>query len=171
MPNTKNINSVEELRGKIEKASAIYFTDFLGLDVARITELRKQFYDTSIEYKVVKNTLLKIAAAENNISGLEEILKGSTAIAISYDEPTTPAQVLKKFTKDHDLPKVKGILFDGEVLGGEEFLRIADLPSRDELLSMLVAMLQSPMTKFVRTLSAPMSNMVGVLNSLKDQKS
>ncbi len=171
MPNTKNINSVEELRGKIEKASAIYFTDYLGLDVARITELRKQFYDTSIEYKVVKNTLLKIAAAENNISGLDEILKGSTAIAISYDEPTTPAQVLKKFTKGHDLPKVKGILFDGEVLGGEEFLRIADLPSRDELLSMLVAMLQSPMTKFVRTISAPMSNMVGVLNSLKDKKS
>lgn len=171
MPNTKNVTSVAELKDKIGKASAIYFTDYLGLDVASITELRKQFFDTSVEYKVAKNTLIKIAAEENDISGLDDFLKGPTAIAISYDEPTTPAQVLKKFTKDHDLPNVKGILFEGKILGGEEFKRIADLPSREELLSMLAAMLQSPMTNFVRTLSAPMSSMVGVLNSLKDQKS
>ncbi len=171
MPNTKNIASVTELKEKIEKASAIYFTDYLGLDVASITELRKQFFETSVEYRVVKNTLLKIAAEENEINGLDDFLKGSTAVAISYDEPTTPARVLKKFTKDHDLPNVKGILFEGEILAGSEFKRIADLPSREELLSKLVAMLQSPMTNFVRTISAPMSNVVGALNSLKDQKS
>ncbi len=171
MPNKKNIDSVAELKDKFSKASAIYFTEYLGLDVASITDLRKQFFNSSVEYRVAKNTLLKIAAEESDVAGLEEYLKGSTAIAISYEEPTTPARVLKNFTKDHDLPRVKGILFEGKVLGGDQFKRIADLPSREVLLSQLVGMLQSPITKFARTISAPMSNVVGVLNSLKNQKS
>ncbi len=120
---------------------------------------------------MAKNTLIKLAAEENKITGLEGMFKGSTAIAIAYDEPVAPAKVIKEFTKENDLPNVKGILFDGEFLPGEEFKRLADLPSKEELLAKLVAMLNSPLQKLVSTLNAPLQNAVGVLNSLKEQKS
>ena len=118
MPSEKNQDELAQLTEKLDKAKAVYFTDFLGLDVSSITELRSEFFKASIEFKVAKNTLLKLAAENINLEGLDDFLVGSTAIAISYDEPTAPAKVLKKFTEDHDKPEVKAILFDGEVLDG-----------------------------------------------------
>ena len=171
MPSQKNIDEVKYLTDKLESASAIYFTDYLGLDVDSITKLRSEFFHASIEFKVTKNTLLKLAAENMKIEGLDDYLVGSTAIAISFDEPTSPAKVLKSFMKEHDKPEVKAILFDGEVLEGSEYKKFASLPSKDELLTKLVIMLNSPMTNLVRTLSSPMGNFVNVLNSLKNEKS
>ncbi|MBC8215969.1 MAG: 50S ribosomal protein L10 [Candidatus Marinimicrobia bacterium] len=171
MPSAHNIKIVEEIGKKFQKANAIYFTDYLGLNVVDITELRHQLFNESVEYRVEKNTLIKLAAENNNIKGLDKFLLGPTAMAITYGEPTAPARVLKNFTKDHNKPEVKGILFEGKVLDGDAFIRIANLPSREELLSKLLATIQSPLTKLVNTLNSPMSGMVGVLTSLKDQKS
>jgi large subunit ribosomal protein L10 len=171
MPNAKNIEAVDLLTKKLEKASAIYFTDYLGLNVLSITELRSQFFDASVDYEVVKNTLLKLAAKNSNIDGVDSILNGPTAIALAYDDPTAPAKILKKFTKDNDLPTVKGIIFEGEFLDGSEFNRIASLLSKDELLSKLLSMLAQPVTLLARTLSSPMTKLVNALNQLKDQKS
>ena len=171
MPNAKNIEQVKELQETFSKAKAVYFTGYHGLSVGDITKLRSEFFKANVEYRVAKNTLIKLAAELNGISGLDGVLKGSTAIAIAYDEPVVPAKVIREFTKDSDLPTVKGILFDGEFLAGEEFKKLADLPSKDELLSQLVAMLNSPLQKLASTLNAPMQNTVGVLNNLKEQKS
>jgi len=171
MPSQKNIDEVKYLTDKLESASAIYFTDYLGLDVDSITKLRSEFFHASVEFKVTKNTLLKLAAENMKIEGLDDYLVGSTAIAISFDEPTSPAKVLKSFMKEHDKPEVKAILFDGEVLEGSEYKKFASLPSKDELLTKLVFMLNSPMTNLVRTLGSPMGNFVNVLNSLKNEKS
>ena len=171
MPNKKNIEQVKELSDSFSKAKAVYFTEYHGLNVGDITKLRSEFFKADVEYKVAKNTLIKLAAEENKISGIEELLKGSTALAIAYDEPVAPAKVIKEFTKDSDLPSVKGILFDGEFLPGEEFKRLANLPSKEELLATLVAMLNSPMQKLALTLNAPLQNMAGVLNSVKEKKS
>jgi large subunit ribosomal protein L10 len=171
MPNIKNIEQVKELKETFLKAKAIYFTEYHGLNVGDITKLRSEFFKADVEYKVAKNTLIKLAAEQNMISGLDEVLIGSTAIAIAYDEPVAPAKVIKEFTKDNDLPTVKGILFDGEFLPGEEFKKLADMPSKEELLSQLVAMLNSPLQKLASTLIAPIQNAVGVLNNLKEKKS
>ena len=171
MPNNKNIEQVKELKETFSKAKAIYFTEYHGLNVGDITKLRSEFFKADVEYKVAKNTLIKLAAEQNKISGLDEVLIGSTAIAIAYNEPVAPAKVIKEFTKDNDLPTVKGILFDGEFLPGEEFKKLADMPSKEELLSQLVAMLNSPSQKLVSTLIAPIQNAVGVLNNLKEKKS
>ena len=171
MPNKKNIEQVKELSDSFSKAKAVYFTEYHGLNVGDITKLRSEFFKADVEYKVAKNTLIKLAAEENKISGIEELLKGSTALAIAYDEPVAPAKVIKEFTKDSDLPSVKGILFDGEFLPGEEFKRLANLPSKEELLATLVAMLNGPMQKLALTLNAPLQNMAGVLNSSKEKKS
>ena len=171
MPSQKNLDEVTQLTEKLDKATAVYFTDYLGLDVSSITELRSEFFKASVEFKVVKNTLLKLAAKNINLEGLDDFLVGSTAIAISYDEPTAPAKVLKKFTEDHDKPEVKAILFDGEVLEGSEYKKFANLPTKDELLTKLVMMLNSPITMLARTLSAPITNLVSSLNNLKNEKS
>jgi len=171
MPNNENIQAVKELTDKLGRAQSIFFTDYLGLDVTTLTELRSKFFEADVEYCVAKNTLVKIAAENNKIEGLDEFLSGPTAIAISYDNLTSPAKVIKEFTKGRDLPAVKGILFDGDVFAGSEFNRIAALPSKEELLGKLVAMLNTPMTQFVRTIQSPMSGVVGVLNSLKETKS
>ena len=171
MPNNKNIEQVKELKETFSKAKAIYFTEYHGLNVGDITKLRSEFFKADVEYKVAKNTLIKLAAQQNKISGLDEVLIGSTAIAIAYTEPVAPAKVIKEFTKDNDLPTVKGILFDGEFLPGEEFKKLADMPSKEESLSQLVAMLNSPLQKLVSTLIAPIQNAVGVLNNLKEKKS
>lgn len=171
MPSKKNSQQKEKLVEIFSKAKAIYFTEYHGLDVGEMTELRSQFFKSDVEYTVAKNTIIKLAAEENKITGLEEVLKGSTAIAISYDEPVSPAKVIKEFTKERDLPSVKGILFEGELLPGEDFKRLADLPSKEESLAILVSMLSSPLQKFVSTLSAPMQNTVSVLTNLNEQKS
>ena len=83
----------------------------------------------------------------------------------------SPSKVIKEFTKDNELPSVKGILFDGEFMPGEDFKRLASLPSKEELLSKLVSMLNNPLQKLVSTLNAPLQNVAGVLNNLKEQKS
>jgi len=171
MPNKYNIAQVELLSEKLEKAKAIYFTDYMGLDVESITELRSEFFKESVEFLVAKNSLLKIAAENNKIEGLDEFLTGPTAIALSYDEPTIPAKVIKEFAKKYDKPTVKGMLFDGEVLKGSEFKSIADLPSREQLLSMFASSIQSPLVKLVGTLNAAVTKFVSVLNNLKEQKS
>ena len=171
MPSQKNIDEVTQLTGKLDKATAVYFTDYLGLDVLSVTELRSEFFEASVEFKVVKNTLLKLAANNINLEGLDDFLIGSTAIAISYDEPTAPAKVLKKFTENHDKPEVKAILFDGELLDGSEFKKFANLPTKDELLTKLVVILNSPITLLARTLYSPMTNFVNGLNNLKNKKS
>ena len=170
MPNKKNISNVKELTDKLSRAKSIYFTDFLGLNVSDVTSLRKKFFDSNVEYLVVKNTLLKIASDQNKISLGDELFLGSTAIAISYDEPVLAAKVLKDFLKDHDLPSIKGVLFEGSYLPASEFEKIANLPSKEESLTKIVVMLKSPVQNIVNLLNSPMVKLVNVLNGLKETK-
>jgi large subunit ribosomal protein L10 len=171
MPNKKNIQQVEELTEKLGRAKAVYVTQYLGLNVEDVTELRREFHANNVEYLVAKNTLLKLAAKSNDIVGLDPYLSGPTAIALSYEDPTGPARVLKEFTKDRDLPEVKGIVFDGDVMDGSEFKRIADMPTKEQLLGMFAATLQSPLTKLVWALKSPMTDLSNTLSNLKDKKS
>ena len=170
MPNKKNISNVKELTDKLSRAKSIYFTDYLGLNVSDVTSLRKKFFDSNVEYLVVKNTLLKIASDQNKISLGNELFLGSTAIAISYDEPVLAAKVLKDFLKDHDLPSIKGVLFEGSYLPASEFEKIANLPSKEESLTKIVVMLKSPVQNIVNLLNSPMVKLVNVLNGLKEAK-
>ncbi|MFQ6612038.1 MAG: 50S ribosomal protein L10 [Fidelibacterota bacterium] len=171
MPNIKNITQAEKLTELVRQAKAIYLTDYLGLNVEDINQLRRQFFKSDVQFRIAKNTLLKIAAKNNQLGGMEEFLSGPTAIAFSFNDPVNPAKVLKSFTKDHDLPSVKGIIFEGKIFSGDKFRTIADLPSREELLAKLLALLQSPLVKLMWGLKSPMSGLGHALNNLKDQKS
>lgn len=171
MPNAKNIKKVDELTEKLERAKGVYLTDYIGLNVQDITDLRREFYENDVEYLVTKNTLLKIAANNSNLNDLDSVLNGSTAVAFSYEDPTSPARVIKKFTKDNDLPKVKGIVIDGELIDGSEFDRIANLPTKEESIAKFAALLQSPLLKLIWSLKSPMSDMTNMLNNLKEKES
>ncbi len=95
MPSNKNLEAVKNLTEKLDKANAIYFTDYLGLDVVSITKLRKEFVSNDIEFTIAKNTLIKLAAKDVGMEGLDEFLNGPTAMALSYNDPTDPARVIK----------------------------------------------------------------------------
>ena len=170
MPSVKNINSVKELTVKLDKAKAVYFTDYLGLDVVSVTKLRKNFVEKDVEFTVAKNTLIKLAAKELGISGVDEFLKGPTAVAFSYNEPTDPAKVIKEFLKNIDKPSVKGMIFDGEIFTSDQFDRVANLPSKEQLLSQLIGMINSPMSKLNSTLCGSVSGLLGTLTQLESKK-
>ena len=171
MPNDRNIKNVEVLTEKMSKAKSIYFTDYLGLDVSEITRLRKEFFAKDVEFLVVKNTLLKIASENNKLSLSDELFSGSTAVAISYEEPVAAAKVIKDFNNDYDLPSVKGILFEGDYLPAEDFKKIASLPSKEESIAKFAMMIKSPLQNLSTMLKSPMSDLVNVLNSIKENKS
>ena len=170
MPSNKNFKEVKSLTEKLDKANAIYFTDYLGLDVVSITKLRKEFVSNDVEFTIAKNTLIKLAAKDVGIDGLDEFLNGPTAIALSYNDPTDPAKVIKSFLKDFDKPSVKGMILDGQIFQAEEFEKIANLPTREQLLSQLVGMLNSPMSKLSSTLGSPLSGLLGTLKQLNSKK-
>jgi len=169
MPNKKNIDQLKELKDVFSKASAIYFTRYQGLDVSSITKLRSDFFKKNIEYKVAKNSLLKIIVNDQSLPDMDDVLKGDTAIAISYDEPVAPAKVLKKFIKDYELPSIKGIIINGEVINPDIFDKLASMESKEILLGKFVSMLNSPLQKLVSTLNAPIQNTLGVLTNLKNK--
>ena len=115
-------------------------------------------------------TPVMLKAKELGISGVDEFLKGPTALAFSYDEPTDPAKIIKEFLKDFDKPSVKGMIFDGEIFASDQFDKVANLPSKEQLLSKLVGMLNSPMSKLSSTLGGSVSGLLGTLTQLESKK-
>ena len=173
MPNERNIKTVQKLEQKIKDSSALYFTRYTGMDVGQATELRRNFKNNSVEYKVSKNTLTKIAAVNAGFDSVkvDELLVGQIGIAYAGSDPTAPARVIKEFVKENeDCLDVVGLIFEGDFFEANKYKEFADLPSKDELLTKFVVGLNSPMTKMASTLSSVMVKMVTVLNGLKEKK-
>ena len=99
MPNQQNIESVDSITSKFQAAAGIYFTDYLGLNVRDITELRRKFTANAVEFRVIKNTLAKLSAEKAGLEDLNNVFDGPTAVALSYDDPTVPARIIKEFNK------------------------------------------------------------------------
>jgi len=170
MPNKQNLEIVDFYSSKFEKASGIYFTDYLGLSVKDITELRSKFTKEGLEFFVIKNTLAGISSKNAGISGIESVFKGPTAVVFSYDDPTIPARIIKEFRKNHELPEVKAFVLDRKVMDKSSFAVVASLPTREVLLTKFVSGLSSPMSKLASTLCGSMFDLVNVLNSVKESK-
>jgi len=173
MPNQDKIEIVNSLTQKIDDSSAVYFTCYTGIDVSQMTDLRKKFRENGVDYFVSKNTLTKIAAKNAGFENkLDDFLVGQVGIAYSIDDPVSPARVIKDFRKENkDSLEVLGLVFEGDVYDGGKYKELAELPSKEELLTKLVGGLNQPMTKFVGTLGGAMSKFVGVMTSLKENKS
>lgn len=158
MANAKIIQAkqeaVEVVTAKLRESASTIVADYRGLNVAQVTELRKQLREAGIEFQVLKNSLVRRATAEANLSGLDEVLTGPTAIAFSTEDAVAPAKILNSFAKKNDALKIKGGVVEGQVVGADEIKALAELPSREGLLSMLLSVLQAPVRNFALAVKA-----------------
>src|SRR5919106_1464290 len=151
MKRTDKEQLVVELKEKIGGAQALYYTDFTGLNVKRMTDLRRRFRKAGVEYVVIKNTLALRAVNESGLAGSR--LRGPTGLVISRD-PVSGAKVLSDFAKENDQkPGIKGGLLDGKQIGVDQVKQLASLPSREQMLAQLAGGLQAPLAGFVGALN------------------
>lgn len=151
---------VQEIADRLSQSKGTVVTDYRGLNVAEVTELRKQLRDAGIEFRVLKNTMTRRAADAIQLSELNQYLTGPSAIAFSLEDPIRPAKILSDFAKKHKALELKGGVIEGRVVGAEEVTTMANLPSREGLLSMLLSVLQ-----------APMRNLAYAVQQIADQQS
>lgn len=170
MPNAEKIETVAQYRKLFEEVSSIFVTDYKGLNVADITDLRKKLRENNIRFLVGKNTLFRIAADEAQVPGINEHLLGSTAIAFTNEDPAVAARILNDSFKQRELPLMKAFWLDKVVFDGGDIKRLADLPSKEQLYSQLVSAIEAPMTQLVGALDGFFRKLVGSVEALEMKK-
>lgn len=159
---------VDELTTKIKGAKVLYYTDFTGLNVKGMTELRRRLRKAGVEYVVIKNTLAGRAVSDSGLTGTR--LRGPTGVVIGSD-PITAARVLADFAREFEQrPTVKGGLLEGRALSSMQVKQLASMPSREQMLGQLAAGLQSPLAAFVGALNGLLTTFVGALSALHAQR-
>lgn len=162
---------IAEVTEQISRAKSIYFADFTGITVEQTNEIRREFRKANVDYRVVKNTLVRKAL--QNVSGYETVhgdLHGPTVIALSFDDPVAPARIIKKFRDKHQKLTVKICVLEKQVFKGSQLDEIAKLPSRNELMAGILGAIQSPMSGVVGTIAAVMRDLVSVLDAIEKKK-
>ena len=166
---------VAQLKEQLESAKGVVLTSYKGLTVAQDTELRRELREAGVSYHVVKNTMLRIAAKEAGIEGIEEHLEGTTAFAFSPEDAVAPAKVICGFIKknkleDAEVLTVKVGMVEGKVIGVDEVKALAALPSREELIAKLLGSMNAPISNTVNVLQGVIRNAVYVLDAIRSQK-
>lgn len=174
MPLTKQQKqeALGAIADQLEGANTVYLTDYQGLSVDQVTGLRRAFRAADVDYKVLKNTLLRRAMEEKG--GFDELfdaLNGPTAVAFTND-PAGPAKVLKKFLEDNDLevPRLKGAYIDGAIYEGDQLDVLAKLKSRDELLADILGLLTAPITNVASALGAQGAGLASVIQQISERE-
>jgi large subunit ribosomal protein L10 len=139
---------VEEITEKFRASQTSIVVDYRGLDVAEVTALRKELRDAGIDFKVYKNTMTRRAVEAAELSGLNDVLVGPTAIAFSNDDVVAPARILNNFMKEHEALEIKGGVIEGQVASLEQIQELAELPNYEGMVSMLLSVLQAPIRNF-----------------------
>jgi len=170
MNRTEKEQIVQDLAQRIAEAPAIFLADFRGINVEQATNLRRELTQAGVEYRVIKNNLIKLAAKGTHAEGMQEFCAGPTAIALSGADPVAPAKILSKFAKDVEKFDLKGGVLTGKVLSVADIAALADLPSREELLAKALSSMNAPATNFVGTLAAVTRSFVQVLNAIGQSK-
>lgn len=170
MPTPEKKAAVAAIKEQLAGARVTVFTEFRGLDVHDLAELRAKLRAEGVEYKIVKNTLTKLAAHELSIEDLDPYLQGPTAIAIGYDDEVAPARLLAEYARGHEELKMKCGMLGGEVLGADRVKALAKVPSKEVLIAKLLGSLQSPIAGLARVCSSPMAALVNVLHGVAGQK-
>jgi large subunit ribosomal protein L10 len=166
MLRTEKIQAVDYIRGQFQKMSSAVFVDYAGLTVQQVSKLRDNLREKGVEYKVLKNKLVKYALKEESfVDSLGKLaLRGMTAVAFSFEEPSAAARILKEYRKENDKLKIKGGLLDGQMLDARAVEdQLATLPSKDEARSHLLATMNAPAQTLLRLLNVPARDFVGVM--------
>lgn len=170
MPNAQKIEEVANIKALFENNNTYFVTDYQGLNVADITALRRNMRKNNVTYLIAKNTLFKVAAEQAGVKGLAEHLSGPTAVAFANDDPSIAAKIIYDSFKDKELPRTKVFIVEEDLFEGDEIKRLADLPSKDELLSMIASAVEAPMVNVANAINAFFSELLGTIDALAEQK-
>jgi len=161
---------VEDLHERLTKSKVVIVTDYKGLNVEAMTELRRKLREEKIAYQVVKNTLLMRAAKATGVELIQDHLKGPSAIALSFDDPVAPAKVLMEFAKKNEKLEIKAGVMENQALDLAGIKALAALPSREALLGQLLSAMVGVPTGLVRVLNGIPQKLMYALQAIKDQK-
>jgi large subunit ribosomal protein L10 len=162
---------VDELNSKLTGANAFYLTDFTGLNVKNMTDLRRRLRNAGVEYLVVKNTLAERALADSGLPDIAEFFRGPTAVVIGAGDPVAPAKVLADFAKEHDnKPAVKAGVVERKAVTPAQIEALSKLPPREVLLAQLAGALEAPMAQLAYVMQAKLYEMAGLLDALRSSK-
>ena len=163
MATEEKVATVEKLRRRVDGATTLVLTEYRGLTVQQLNDLRKQLRAVSAEYTVVKNRLARLAGAETGLGTLESYLKGPTGLVISSHDPVAVARTLTMFARTNQALAIKAGYVEGQVLPATELRALAELPPKDVLRGQVVAAIQGPLAQLVGLLAAPQREVVYVL--------
>ena len=166
----EKVEQVETIRKWLRTASAAILTDYRGLNVAEIGQLRGKLRDTGTSYKVVKNTLLARAAEELGITGLEPYLEGPTAVAVNATDPVAPARIIQEFIRTMRKLDVKGAYIEGRVLTADQVKALAEMPAKPQMQAIALGALQAPLYGLASVLTGLQRNLVYALSQIQTSK-
>ena len=162
---------VQEVAEKINKSQGIYLTEFQGLSVSKMSELRREFRKVGVEYRVVKNTLIKQALKD--LAGADKLapgLKGTTAVAFGFDDPVAPAKVIRKFSKTNEMLKFKMASIDGVVFGPDQLPILSEMLTKTENIGRAAGLINGVVSSVPMVVNAVMRNLVCALDQIAKQK-
>lgn len=162
--------AVAEVADKMKRAQCMVIVDYRGLTVDEVTKLRTEFRNAGVEYRVIKNNMLKRAADSLELADIDQYFVGPTAVAFGYEDPVSPAKIMCKFRKDTDKTQIKGGVLDGKPIDEAEVINLSKLPSKEELLAKMLGSLNAPITKFALALSAVPKGLAVALGQVVEQK-
>jgi large subunit ribosomal protein L10 len=161
---------VEDLHKKFSQAKALVLTDYRGLDTFAMQDLRSRLRGASVEYRVVKNTLMFRASEGTDMALLKDYFSGPSAVALSYEDPVAPAKVLFDFSEDYAALEVKAGVLEGRVIDREAIKRLSKLPSREGLLAQFLSVLNGPARSLLTVMNGVPRSFLGVLQAIKETK-
>lgn len=161
---------VDEFQGKFNTATMAVLTDYRGLSVGKMTQLRCDVREAAGEYKIAKNNLVRLAIKDTSYQPLEDFLTGPNGWVFAYDDPVGLSKALIKFTNDNAALTIKGAVLDGALLEPVQVKDLASLPSLPELQAQVLSLMQAPATQLLRTIQEPGSQLVRLLGAVKESK-
>jgi large subunit ribosomal protein L10 len=170
MARPEKVQAVKDIREGLEGAEAVFLTEYRGLSVQAVQDLRRSLRESGAEYKVVKMTLAKLAAGDAGIEGLDEYLAGPTALAFAKSDPVATAKALKDFSKDHEVFILKAGYLSGNILSPEEVSRLAEIEPREVLLAKIAGAAKAPLYSAAGMFGSFTRNVASVLSQLLDKK-
>ncbi|MBN1481737.1 50S ribosomal protein L10 [candidate division KSB1 bacterium] len=173
MPQPEKIKKVDEIAESLKQAKGVFLTDFSGLSVEEITQLRREFRKADVSYVVVKNTLAKRSCQQVGLNSMLQYLNGPTGLALAHVDPVAPVRVIVDFLKMHKAkgkPEIKGAVVEGQMLTAEEAEAMKNIPPRHVLIAQVVGGIAAPLTGLVGGLQGVIRNLVYTLDAIRDKK-
>ena len=164
MPTQEKVETIEDFKGRLDGVKTVLVTEYRGLTVQQLSDLRKQLRAVSAEYKVIKNRLARLAMTDSDLSKLGPHLKGPTGMVLSKDDPVAVAKALHTFARTNQALAIKAGLVEGQVLPPEELKALADLPSKEAIRSQIIGAIEGPMAQLVGLLQATQRDLAYVLS-------